>query len=169
MATVEQIWDVVAPYLAAEELELDDLELIGHGRSRTLRVVLDQPGSDRAHSGRGATTIDLDRISEVSKGLSRLLDHAIDLEGPYQLEVSSPGLERKLSRQPHFEKSLGREVVVKTADGTVRGVLTKVGEATFEVNTQDGPATLPYKGVVSARTVFRWERAPKPGQAKRQS
>lgn len=165
MATVEQIWDLVEPYLAAEKLELDDLELIGHGRSRTLRVVLDGPDSD----GPVATTLDLDRISEVSKGLSRLLDNSTDLEGPYQLEVSSPGLERKLSRQSHYHKSLGREVIVKTSNGTLRGVLTKADEVTFEVNTQDGLETLPYDKVVSARTVFHWERAPKPGQAKRQS
>lgn len=188
MATVEQIWDVVEPYLAAEKLELDDLELIGHGRSRTLRVVLDHASSDEPGSGipdsdkptadrpdvdtpdaDRPATLDLDRISEVSKGLSRLLDSSVDLEGPYQLEVSSPGLERKLSRQSHFLKSLGREVIVKTSDGTLRGVLTKADEAAFEVSTQGGPQTLPYERVVSARTVFRWERAPKPGQAKKQS
>jgi ribosome maturation factor RimP len=159
MTTVEQIWDVVEPYLAAEKLELDDLELIGRGPSRTLRVVLDTP------DGRP----DLERISEVSRGLSRLLDTATELEGPYQLEVSSPGLERKLSRQSHYQKSLGREVVVKTASGTLRGVLTKAHEDDFELRTETDERTIPYQQVVSARTVFRWERAPKPGQAKGQS
>jgi len=159
MTTVEQIWDVVEPYVTAEKLELDDLELIGRGPSRTLRVVLDTP------DGRP----DLDRISEVSRGLSRLLDAATDLEGPYQLEVSSPGLERKLSRRSHYQKSLGREVVVKTADGTLRGVLTKADEADFELRTETDERAILYQQVVSARTVFRWERAPKPGQEKGQS
>jgi ribosome maturation factor RimP len=159
MATVEQIWDVVEPYLAAEKLELDDLELVGRGPTRTLRMVLD--GREGA--------VNLDRISEVSKGLSRLLDTATDLQGPYQLEVTSPGLERKLTRPTHYQKSLGREVVVKTSTTTQRGVLTKASEATFDVQTDNELQTIPYGDVVSARTVFRWDRAPKPGQAKRQS
>lgn len=159
MVTVEQIWDVVEPYLAAEKLELDDLELVGRGSGRTLRVVLDAPGGGP----------DLDRISEVSRGLSRLLDASTDLEGPYQLEVSSPGLERKLARPSHYQKSLGREVVVKTATGTIRGELIGATETGFDVRTDQDAVTIPYQQVISARTVFRWERAPKPGQAKRQS
>jgi len=158
MATEQQIWMVVEPYLAAEKLELDDLELIGRGRALTLRVVVDGVGG-----------LDLDRISEVSRGLSRLLDSIPDLEGPYQLEVSSPGLERKLSRPSHFAKSLGREVVVKTNAGTVRGVLTESGEGGFAITDDaDQIHTISYDHVLSARTVFRWERAPKPGQARRQ-
>jgi ribosome maturation factor RimP len=159
MATVEQIWDVVEPYLAAEKLELDDLELVGRGAGRTLRVVLDAPAGGP----------DLDRISEVSRGLSRLLDASTDLDGPYQLEVSSPGLERKLTRWSHYQKSLGREVVVKTGTGTIRGLLTRVSDADFDVRTHEEVLTVPYQQVTSARTVFTWERAPKPGQAKRQS
>lgn len=159
MVTVEQIWDVVEPYLAAEKLELDDLELVGRGSGRTLRVVLDAPSGGP----------DLDRISEVSRGLSRLLDASTDLEGPYQLEVSSPGLERKLARPSHYQKSLGREVVVKTATGTIRGELIGAAETGFDVRTDQDVVTIPYQQVISARTVFRWERAPKPGQAKRQS
>jgi ribosome maturation factor RimP len=161
MATVEQIWAVVEPYLAAEQLELDDLELIGHGRTRTVRVTLDAAPDP---NGPAATAIDLDRISEVSRGLSRLLDHATDLEGPYQLEVTSPGLERRLARPAHFEKSIGREVVVKTATGTIRGQLATAGDSSFEVTTPDGPRQVTYADVISARTVFRWEKAPRPGQ-----
>ncbi len=153
MENVEQIWKVVEPYLAAERLELDDLELLGRGRARTLRVTIDQSGG-----------IDLDRISEVSRGLSRLLDAEIELDGPYHLEVTSPGLERKLTRPSQFQKSIGREVVVKTATSTVRGLLTAAGEDgfTLQPDNSDG-VELAYESVASARTVFRWERAPKPG------
>lgn len=162
MATIEQLWQVIEPYLAAEGLELDDLELLGHGRARTLRVVVDGMAGIQG-------SIDLDRISEVSRGLSRLLDTASDLAGPYQLEVSSPGLERKLTRRRHYEKSRGREIVVKTGSSTVRGVLEDVSDESFRIAGDAAePATIAYGDVVSARTVFRWERSPKPGQARRQ-
>ena len=162
MATEERIWKIVEPYLAAEKLELDDLELVGRGRALTLRVVVDGEGG-----------LDLDRIAEVARGLSRLLDSVPDLEGPYQLEVTSPGLERKLTRPSHFAKSVGREVVAKTNAGasprTIKGVLTDAGERDFVVKAEAGEIeTIPYDQVLSARTVFRWEKAPKPGQARRQ-
>ena len=168
MATEEQIWKVVEPYLAAEKLELDDLELVGRGRALTLRVVVDGEGG-----------LDLDRIAEVARGLSRLLDSVPDLEEPYQLEVTSPGLERKLTRPSHFAKSVGREVVAKTNAGTgnagtgnprtIKGVLTNAGESDFVIKGEaDQTETIPYDQLLSARTVFRWEKAPKPGQARRQ-
>ena len=155
MSQTNDIWDLIAPYLADENLELDDLELAGHGRGRTLRVTVD--GED----------LDLDRLSELSRALSRLLDDEPGLQEQYQLEVSSPGLERNLRRPRHYEKSVGREVVAKvTANGnkkTKRGVLTTAGERGFILESEDGPMEISYEDVVSAKTVFRWDKAPKPG------
>ncbi len=158
MTKVADIWSVVEPYLAAERLELDDLELSGHGRGRILRVTVDGDG------------VDLDRLSDLSRGLSRLLDDDPGLQDSYQLEVSSPGLERKLRRPAHYRKSVGREVVVKTARAdhktTFRGTLTDADESRFTVDAEQGTVTVSYDDVISAKTVFRWEKAPKPGQAK---
>ena len=155
MTQVADIWNVVEPYLAAERLELDDLELAGAGRGRVLRVTVD--GDD----------LDIDRLADVSRNLSRVLDHETDLDGQYQLEVSSPGLERKLKRAAHYQKSVGREVVAKVLAGdeksTVRGVITDAGETSFTIQADDGPHDVAYSDVVTAKTVFRWEKAPKPG------
>jgi ribosome maturation factor RimP len=155
MTEIEDIWKVVEPYLAAERLELDDLELSGHGRGRVLRVTVD--GDD----------VDVDRLAEVSRGLSRLLDDEPGLQDQYRLEVSSPGLERKLRRPAHYRKSVGREVVVRTAEAgekaTYRGTITDADQSHFTVDAGQGPVTVSYDEVVSAKTVFRWEKAPKPG------
>ena len=158
MTQVADIWSVVEPYLAAERLELDDLELSGHGPGRVLRVTVD------------GDELDVDRLAELSRGLSRLLDDEPALQDRYRLEVSSPGLERKLRRPAHYRKSLGREVVVKVSEGagkaTYRGTLAEADESRFIVDADQGPISVPYDDVVSAKTVFRWEKAPKPGQAK---
>jgi len=155
LAQVTDIWDVVEPYLAAEKLELDDLELSGRGRGRVLRVTID--GDD----------VDIDRLAELSRGLSRLLDDEPALQDAYRLEVSSPGLERALRRPSHFRKSIGREVVVKTLAGeekaTYRGLLSDADESSLTVDTDTGRVVVAYDEVVNARTVYRWERAPKPG------
>ncbi len=153
---VGDIWELVEPYLAAERLELDDLELSGQGRGRILRVTVD--GDD----------VTIDRLADLSRGLSRLLDNETDIEGQYQLEVSSPGLERKLKRPTHYQKSVGRDVVTKIADGetrtTLRGRLTAAGDDSFTIDVDGaGARVVRYADVIMAKTVFRWEKAPKPG------
>lgn len=155
MKTATDIWTVLEPYLAAERLELDDLEVVGSGQGRVLRVVVDGEG------------VDIDRLADVSRGISRLLDAESDLDDPYQLEVTSPGLERKLRRPAHYAKSVGREVVAKTKQGeqkrTVRGVITDANNRTFTVEADEGALVLDFEDVLTAKTVFRWEKAPKPG------
>ncbi|HET9259117.1 MAG TPA: ribosome maturation factor RimP [Acidimicrobiia bacterium] len=155
MTEVADIWSVIEPYLAAERLELDDLELTGHGRGRVLRVTVD------------GEELGIDRLAELSRGLSRLLDNEPELQDAYQLEVSSPGLERKLRRPDHYRKSVGREVVVKTTAGdakqTYRGTLNEADDLSFTVLTESGPREVSYDDVMSAKTVFRWEKTPKPG------
>jgi ribosome maturation factor RimP len=158
MTRVDTIWERIERWLAAEELELDDLEFKGSGRGQTVRVVVDGPGG-----------VDLDRIAELSLGISRLLDDETGLEESYQLEVSSPGLERPLRRPRHFQKSIGREVSVKArAEGAtvvVKGHLIAADDEVATIETADGSQrSVSYADVVSARTVFRWEKAPKPGK-----
>lgn len=146
---------MVEPYLAAEKLELDDVELLGRGPGQLLRVVVDGEG------------VNVDRLAGVSRGLSRLLDNETELTESYRLEVTSPGLERSLRLPSHFAKSIGREVLVKVESGgqksTVRGILASAGESTFEVDDEAGRTEVAYEDVTTAKTVFRWEKAPKPG------
>jgi ribosome maturation factor RimP len=122
-----------------------------------LRVVVDAEGG-----------VGVDRIAELSRGLSRLLDDEEAVTGPYTLEVSSPGLERVLRRPVHFRKAVGREVVVKSAtpvDGAKHhhGTLEAADEAAIAVDVDGTTRRIPFGEVAEARTVFRWERAPKPG------
>jgi ribosome maturation factor RimP len=102
MGDVERrLWDLLEPWLEAEGVELDDLELAGPGAGRLVRVTVDAAGG-----------IDLDRIANLSRGLSRLLEESDLVGAAYTLEVSSPGLERPLRRPSQFRKAVGREVVV---------------------------------------------------------
>jgi ribosome maturation factor RimP len=158
MAFVDDVRSLIEPWLAAERLELDDLELKGTGPGRTLRVVIDSPDP-----------IDLDRIAEVSNGIGRLLDNDVDIDEPYQLEVTSPGLERLLRTPRHFQKSVGREVTMKIRrEGETilaKGHLSHAGEETGSVTTEDGTVIeFAYDEIAKARTVFRWQAAPKPGK-----
>ena len=111
----------------------------------------------------------MDRLADVSRRLSRLLDQEDPVANSYTLEVSSPGLERKLRRPRHYEKSVDREVKVKTKteiDGerNHRGVLIQTDENEFVIDVNGSERKIAYGDVVTARTVFVWEKASKPGK-----
>ncbi len=153
----ERLRAVVEPWLNAEHLELDDLEVSGTDSACTVRVLVDRDGG-----------VDLDRLADVNEGLSRVLDHEDLIEGRYRLEVSSPGLERPLRSPRHFQKSVGRDIKLKLADGTViAGTIQSASDDRFGVKTEDGSEiTVDYGSVATAKTVFRWEKSPKPGKKK---
>jgi ribosome maturation factor RimP len=152
----ERLWSTCEEYLAAEELELDDLEVIGSGR-RTIRITVDAEGG-----------VGVDRLARVSRAMSRFLDEANPIDGAYTLEVTSPGLERRLRRKVHYDKSLGSDVKVKTKveiDGarSHRGVLESVDETGVVVSIDGEARRIDFEQVQSARTLFEWKRTPKPG------
>jgi ribosome maturation factor RimP len=157
-ATIERLWRVLEPYVAAEGIELDDLEVRGGGRSRLVQVVVDAPGG-----------VDVDRVAELARGLSRVLDEADPLDGSYTLEVGSPGLERALRRPAHYRKSVGREVSITTSvpvDGATHhsGVVATADDEAVTITTRnEAHRTIPFDAIAKARTVFRWERNQKPG------
>ena len=155
---VERLWAVIEPYVAAEGIELDDLEIVGKTPGVVVRVILDADGG-----------VGVDRLAEVSRRLSRLLDDEEPVVGAYTLEVSSPGLERKLRRPSHYEKSLGRDVKLKTrteisGEYGHRGVLISADDQSFVVEVDGEKREIAYGDVVSARTFFAWEKAAKPGK-----
>ena len=152
----EQIWGLVGPYLAAEGVELDDVEV--HGDGRLLRVVVD-----------AEEPIELDRIAALSRGISRLIDEDDPIPGSFTLEVSSPGLERKLRRPAQYSKVLGRQVVVKTyapIDDAKhhKGVLISADDEGIIVDLGGIERRIAYGDVATARTVFVWEKGSKPGK-----
>jgi ribosome maturation factor RimP len=153
----ERLWGVVEPYVAAEGVELDDLLVVGNGRGRVVRVILD-----------AEEPLGVERIADLSRGISRLMDDDDPLQGSYTLEVGSPGLERPLRRPEHYRKSLGREVTVKTRREIAgsrrhRGLLEAAGDSDFEIDSDGTPLRIPYDAVEWARTIFTWSRSPKPG------
>ncbi|HEY7137415.1 MAG TPA: ribosome maturation factor RimP [Acidimicrobiia bacterium] len=158
---VDAVRAALEPTVAALGLELFDVTLTGQGRGRVLQVAIDRDGG-----------VDLDAITAATEAVSALLDRDDELvSGPYSLEVTSPGVERPLRRPEHFRRAVGETVTVKTRDlggsaRRVRGVLaaadgTPEGGFTLDVDGHD--ERIDYAAAESARTVFEWGPAPKPG------
>ena len=104
---LERVRQIAAPLAAQEGLELVDVELGGAGGRQVLRLYIDKAGG-----------VSLDDCTSVCSSVSRAVSAALDVEDPvdgaYDLEVSSPGLDRPLRTPEHFEKFKGSKVRVKT-------------------------------------------------------
>ncbi|WP_051898672.1 ribosome maturation factor RimP [Sciscionella sediminilitoris] len=87
--------------------ELDDLELAQMGRKRQVKAIVDAEGG-----------IELDEVASISRAVSKALDEHEDvLEGSYTLEVTSPGLDRPLTKPRHWRRARARLVKLTFADG----------------------------------------------------
>lgn len=119
---IARVWELAAPVAAGVGMEVIDIELRREGRrgGRILRLYLDKEG------GPG-----LDDLTRVSRQLSDLLDAQDPVDGPYTLEVSSPGINRVLKKPEHFVRYVGKRIRVRTREmiqgrrsflGLLRGV-----------------------------------------------
>ena len=169
MGVPETVMRLLDPVVATLDIELVDVEYNG----ATLRVVVDTDA--------GITT---DVLAKVNRLVSPILDEHDPINGRYTLEVSSPGVERNLTRPRHFVRAIGEDVVLKMHPGIdprrVKGTLTEVrpdedgnqtlivvvrevdGNDLSEVETHE----VSLDEVDKARTVFEWGPAPKPGGPK---
>lgn len=157
MDSTEQVRGLVEPVVAASGLELVDVEV----QKGLVRLSLDRPGG-----------IDLDAISAVTPSISAALDAEDLFPGRYELEVSSPGLERPLRTAEHFQRFVGSKVSIRThpeveGERRLTGTLVSADEESVEVDVDGaGPRRLSYTDIERARTVFEWGPQPRPGHQK---
>ncbi|HEX4748288.1 MAG TPA: ribosome maturation factor RimP [Bryobacteraceae bacterium] len=133
-------------------IEIVEIQLKGAGKSRLLRVYIDKSG--------GVTHGDCEIISER---LGNLLDQDDTIPGDsYTLEVSSPGVERKLSRPRDFERVIGKKVRVATREpieGSKRleGKLAAFDSGTLELELAPNHLVrVPLDQVEKANLKFEW-------------
>lgn len=101
--------------------------------------------------------VNLDKCAEVSRLISPILDIEEPMGGNYNLEVSSPGIERKLRKTAHFKASIGEKVKIKDlATEVYKGELTIADDEKIVVKTEFGEETISYDSILSASTYFEW-------------
>jgi len=111
---VAKITEIAERVAEPEGLEIVEVQLLGAGRGRLLRIFIDRnpSGIDRATSGSGAGVTHAD-CEFISQQVGTILDIEDVIPGDsYTLEVSSPGLERKLSKAKDFERFVGQKAKV---------------------------------------------------------
>ncbi len=153
MGTSDDVERIAAPVLQAAGLELIDVEL----RSGNIVVTVDREGG-----------IDLDALAEASRAISAAIDREdVGPAGRYELEVSSPGLERRLRRPDHFRRFVGQQIAVRTQPG-VEGERRFEGEIVSAddkgvvvavTGVPEGSRRLAYADIERAHTIFDWRAA----------
>ena len=135
---IDRVREIAGRVAASRGLEVAEVELRGGGRARMLRIVIDKPG--------GVTHED---CAEVSREMGTILDVEDAVPGgSYLLEVSSPGLDRKLVRPADYERFTGSRVKLMTREPVNGG---RHFEGRLE-SFHDGHLTL---DVSTARKKFR--------------
>ncbi len=100
---------------------------------------------------------DINKCVEITHLLSPLLDVTPPVSGEYRLEVSSPGIERKLKKPHHYELSKGENVELKLfSTERVKGKLTGFENNKVILQTEHGTEEFDLSDISSAKTYFEW-------------
>ncbi|MSO80828.1 MAG: ribosome maturation factor RimP [Alphaproteobacteria bacterium] len=140
---------IVEPALAAQGLELVRVAVQGHGRPVLLIMIGRSDEADVA----------MDDCVAASRTVSTLLDVADPMPGEYRLEVSSPGLDRPLTRAGDFARYAGHDARVEmreAVDGQrrFRGRLEGIDGDVVTLTTEAGPVSLPFAGIIRAKLIL---------------
>lgn len=133
------------PLLSQCGVGLYDIEIANENGRKIYRIYITKQGG-----------VSLDDCEAVSRLLSPIFDVTPPVEGDYVLEVSSPGLERKLEKPSHFTQSLGELVSIKTSEQTLKGTLVKASESTIAVQNNDGICEIEISQIKKAKTYLEW-------------
>ncbi|MGW4156401.1 ribosome maturation factor RimP [Micromonospora chersina] len=148
--------EVIEPVVTANGYDLEDLSVSRAGRRHVVRVIVDADGG-----------INLDAVADVSRAVSAALDAAEEaggdiVAGEYQLEVSSPGVDRPLTLPRHWRRNAGRLVKVTVrgpeGDRQVTGRIAAADDERVALETDVGRAEHPYAELGPGRVQVEFHR-----------
>lgn len=146
----KRLAEIVEPTIRAMGFELVRLRFMGGKRPR-LQIMADRP--------EGAGDIEVDDCAQISRAVSAQLDVEDPIEGEYNLEVSSPGIDRPLTRLKDFETYEGHEVKLQTAElisgrKNFKGTLRGVEDDAVLIEIAEGVIGLPFDWLTDAKLVL---------------
>ena len=129
--TVQRVEEIVKPFAEELGLELWDVTFKKEGSEWYLRIFIDKEGG-----------VSIDDCVDLTHAVSAPLDEADPIKQSYLLEVASPGVERELTKDEHFEKYVGAPVMMRTIrpiDGVrdFSGVMTAYQDKKITLRLQD--------------------------------
>ena len=130
--------------------ELYDVRYEKEGKDYYLRIIIDKPEG-----------IDINDCESVNNAINDILDEADYIKEQYFLEVSSPGLERILRKDKHFEKQIGNEISLKLFKAINKqkeliGILEEYNKDELTIKVEEETLKINLKDIAIAKTVFNW-------------
>lgn len=151
----ERYRELIEPIVTDHGLELVDVELRQGRAPWTVRVVVDTSQADGK--------VPVDSCAAISREIGVGIDVAELVPHAYQLEVSSPGLDRTLAREKDFHAACGQQVKIEThqpVEGRRRfkGKLLAFDGRVIEVEVDGEPREVPFEAVARARTLYQFTK-----------
>jgi ribosome maturation factor RimP len=158
---LNKITELTLPITEREGLKLYDLEVVTEAGRRVLRLYISKP--------KELGPVSVDDCYRVSQALSLQLDVEDPIPFQYDLEVSSPGLERKLTKDWHFKEAIGETLRItldqsREFEGfnkkfrTFEATLIEATDEFLRLNHENQPLTVSRACVEKARIVFNFGR-----------
>ena len=145
-----KVSSLIEPIIENIGYSLYDLLYVKEGKDFYLRVVIEK-----------AEGIDINDCEKVNDAINDILDEADYIKDQYFLEVSSPGVERVLRKDKHFEAQIGNEIYLKlfkSVNGLkeIQGILEAFDGGVLTLNLDGDLIKIENKDIAVARTVFNW-------------
>lgn len=145
-ATETKVRNVVEPIITNLNYKLYDVIYEKEGSDNYLRIVIDNDEG-----------ISINDCENVNNAIKDILDEEDIIKNQYMLEVSSPGLERRIRNDEHLEQALNKEIEVRTfKSGVITGTLVKYDDKTVTVQNEI-ENVIDKKNISKMKTVYNWE------------
>lgn len=150
MANIERLHELIEPIVTRMGYELVRISFGGGERNATLQVMAERPETGQ---------LVIDDCAEISRALSDMLDELDPIPGEYRLEVSSPGIDRPLTRAKDYETWKTHDARINTrvpVNGRKRhsGVLAGLDGDEVLLETDQGVSRIPLADIDTAKLVL---------------
>jgi ribosome maturation factor RimP len=147
-----RVCELIEPVVTAVGYELEDVKISRAGRRHLVRITID-----------GESGVHLDAVAVVSRAVSNALDEADErggevIMGEYELEVSSPGVDRPLTLARHWRRNVRRLVKVKLGERMVAARVVEALDAAVVLDVDGVRHEVPYHALGPARVQVEFKR-----------
>lgn len=146
----KRVEELLKPIIEKMNYDLYDIIYEKEGKNFYLRIFIDKPEG-----------IDINDCEKVNNEINDILDEADYIKEQYFLEVSSPGVERLLRKEKHFQSQIGNDISIKlfkpiNKQKELIGTLVEYNKDELTIKVSDETIKINSKDIAVAKTIFNW-------------